>query len=65
MYIVYIRERYQFSLVRTLRKAIIKNFKAKVDVQKGAPRFYFFVIDVLASSKSHFHPLLSYGNSPQ
>ena len=31
-YIVYIRERYNFPLVCTLKKAI-KNFEVKVDVQ--------------------------------
>ena len=38
MYIVYIRERYCFSLVCTFQKAI-KNFEVNVDSQKGAPRF--------------------------
>ena len=38
MYIIYIRERYYFSLVCTFNKAI-KNFEVKVDVQKGALRF--------------------------
>ena len=37
-YIVYIRERYFFSLLRTFKKST-KNFEVYVDSQKGAPRF--------------------------
>ena len=37
MYIVYIRERYYFSLVCTFKNAI-KNSEVKIDVQKGASR---------------------------
>lgn len=41
-------------------------FKVKVDAQKGAPRFKDLKKkDVLVSSNSCFHPLLSYGHSPQ
>ena len=64
MYIVYIKERYLFSLVCTFRKAI-KNFEAKVNVQNMALRFREqFTMNMLVSSNSHFHSLLSYGNSP-
>ena len=55
-----------FSLVRTLKMAI-KKFEVKVDLQKGRGlrfRIFFGKLDVLVSSNSHFHPLLSYGNSP-
>ena len=35
VYIVFIREKYCFPLVHTFKK-VIKNFKLKVDVQKGS-----------------------------
>ena len=38
MYIVYIRERYSFSLVCTSKNSI-KFYEVKVDVQKGALSF--------------------------
>ena len=41
MYIVYIRERYCFSLVCTFEK-VVYLFKVKVDAQKGALRFRNF-----------------------
>ena len=51
MYIVYIRERYCFSLVCTFKK-VIKNFEVKVDVQKGPLRFKGkLTLDVVVSSK--------------
>ena len=64
MYIIYYMwERYYFFVVFTFRKAI-KNFEVKVNVQNRALRLEKnFIIDVLISSNSHFHPLLSYGNS--
>ena len=55
MYIVYIRDRYYFSLVCTFRKAI-NFFEVKVDVQKGSLRFRekHLTIDVLFSSNYVF-----------
>ena len=54
-----------FSSMCTFEKATYL-FKVKVDAQKGAPRFKDFKKkDVLVSSNSCFHPLLSYGHSPQ
>ena len=64
-YMVYIREKYHFSLVCTSRKAII-SFEVKIDVQKGGPSCLekFLTVDILVSSNSCFHPLLSYDHSP-
>ena len=65
MYIVFIRERHCVSKVCTITKAI-KNVKVKVDVRKGAHGLERkLTMDVLISSNSCFHSLLSYGNSPQ
>ena len=36
-YVIYIRERYYFSLLYTIKKAV-KNFEVTVDVQKGTLR---------------------------
>ena len=41
-------------------------FEVKLDIQKGALGFREnLTLDVLVSSNSRFHPLLSYGYSPQ
>ena len=58
---------YYFSLVCTCRKASINKFQVFVDVQNGTLRFRGeqFTIDVLVSSNSCYHPLLSYDNCPQ
>ena len=49
----------------TFRK-VIKYINAKVDVPKGALKCRENLrIDVLVSSNSHFHPLVSYGYNPQ
>ena len=55
-----------FSLVCTFKK-VIKIFEVNVDVQKGALGLLRIklTIDVLVSSISCFHLLLSYGDSPQ
>ena len=47
----------------TFQKAI-KNVEVAVDIQKGTQglEILFLTIDVLVSSNSYFHPLLSYGN---
>jgi hypothetical protein len=51
VYIVYIRERYYFSLVCTFKA--IKNFEVKVDALKGTPRFReFFELWMC-----YFHPI--------
>ena len=39
MYIVYVRERYDFSLVCTLKKGVNFFLEVKVDVQEEALRF--------------------------
>ena len=55
--IVYIRERYDFTLVCTSRKAI-KFFEVKVDIQKGVEMFkeFFLTIVMLVSSNCcHIH----------
>ena len=61
-----IREWCYFSLVGTFEKSI-KNLKVKVDARKEALRLKKrkLTIDVLVPSNSHFHALLSYGDSPQ
>ena len=66
MSIVYIKERYYYSLVCKSKKAL-KKFEVKVDVQKGALQFRVKLDNrcVIVSSSSRFHPLLSYDNSPQ
>ena len=65
VYIVYIRERYYFSLVCTFKKAI-KNVEVKVDVQKGPLGFRRKAENTFVSFiQFTFQPLLSYGNSPQ
>ena len=56
-YIVYIMERYYFSLVCTSRK-VIDFFEVKIDIQKGAPKFrQKLTIDVFVSSDSCFYPI--------
>ena len=63
-YIEYITERCYFPLLCRLRKAI-DDFEVKLNVQKGLESLKKkLTIDVLVSSNSHFHSLLSYGNSP-
>ena len=53
MHIVYRKERYSFSLVCTILKAI-ENFQVYVNVQKGAQWFRDILrLDVLVSSNSH------------
>jgi hypothetical protein len=51
--IIYIRERYFFSLVCTFKKAT-KNFEVKVDEQKRGPR-KILIVDVLISSNYLIH----------
>lgn len=64
-YIVYVRERYYYSLVSTF-KEIIKTFSIKVDVQKGVLGFRDkFDKDMIISPNLCFHLLLSYGNHSQ
>ena len=54
-----------FFLVCT-SKRLWKRFEINVDVQKGALSFTINLINrLIVSSNSCFHPLLSYGNSPQ
>ena len=48
MYIVFIRERYYFSLVHTFKRAI-KKFVVKVVVQKGALLFRETIENIYAS----------------
>lgn len=61
IYIIHIRKRHYFSLVRTFRNAV-KNFEVKVSVPCGLGKH--LITDVLVSPKSCFHPFLSYGNNP-
>ena len=48
----------------TFKKGI-KNFEVQVDVQKGPQGLKGkLTMDALFSYNSHFHAMLSYGNSP-
>ena len=62
MYIVYIRERYYFSLVLNFFKAI--NSVKVIDIQKGALGIKEKIDNRFSSSyNSCFYPLMSYSNS--
>ena len=61
---IYIGESYCFSLVSIFKKDT-KNHEVKLVVQNGALCFREKIawVDVLGSSNSHFHSLLSYGDN--
>ena len=65
MYVVYIGERFYFSLACTSKKAI-KNAQVKIVVQKRALTFREeLTIHMLVPSNSRSHPLLLDGKNPQ